>query len=60
MLITTEQQTYGDAHQPEDGKKEYIGILKAYENKQITIETDEGEKIIERKLASKIRTVFDF
>lgn len=43
-----------------DSKKEYIGILKAYENKQIILDTDEGEKKIDRKLASKIRTVFDF
>lgn len=43
-----------------DGKKEYVGILKAYENKEIILDTDEGEKKIERKAASKIRTVFDF
>ncbi len=43
-----------------DGKKEYIGILKAYENKNIVLETEEGEVTIERKLASKVRTVFDF
>ncbi|MBR5516257.1 MAG: ribosome maturation factor RimP [Clostridia bacterium] len=43
-----------------DSKKEYVGILKAYENKEIILETDEGEKKIERKAASKIRTVFDF
>ncbi|MBE6574442.1 MAG: ribosome maturation factor RimP [Ruminococcaceae bacterium] len=43
-----------------DGKKEYIGILKSYENKTIVLDTDEGEKSIERKLASKVRTVFDF
>ena len=43
-----------------DGKKEFIGILKSYEDKQIILDTDEGEKSIDRKLASKIRTVFDF
>lgn len=43
-----------------DGQKEYIGILRSYENKQITIESPEGEKVIDRKLASKVRTVFDF
>lgn len=43
-----------------EGKKAYTGILKAYENKQITLETDEGVKVIDRKLASKVRTVFDF
>ena len=43
-----------------DGKKEYTGVLKAYEDKQIILDTDEGEKSIDRKLASKVRTVFDF
>ncbi len=43
-----------------DGKKEYTGILKSYEDKQIILDTEEGEKTIERKLASKVRTVFDF
>lgn len=43
-----------------EGKKEYTGILKAYENKQIVLETETGEITIERKLASKVRTFFDF
>ncbi|MBQ4561588.1 MAG: ribosome maturation factor RimP [Clostridia bacterium] len=43
-----------------EGKKEYTGILKAYENKQIVLETEEGQVTIDRKLASKVRTVFDF
>ena len=43
-----------------DGKKEYTGILKAYENKQIVLDTEEGQVTIERKLASKVRTVYDF
>ncbi len=43
-----------------DGKKAYTGILKAYENKQIILETDDGEKCIDRKAASKVRTVFHF
>ena len=44
-----------------DSQKSYVGILKSYKDKQITIETDDHtEKVIDRKLASKIRTVFDF
>ncbi len=43
-----------------EGKKEYTGRLCAYENKQIVLDTEEGEVTIDRKLASKVRTVFDF
>lgn len=43
-----------------DGRKEYTGVLKEYENKQIVLDTEEGEVRIDRKLASKVRTYFDF
>ncbi len=44
-----------------DGAKTYEGILKAYEEQTIVLALDSGEeKRIARKLASKIRTVFEF
>lgn len=44
-----------------DGQKSYIGILSDYKDKKLTLELEDGtQKIIERKLASKIKTVYDF
>ena len=43
-----------------DGKKVHTGILRDYRDKQIVLECEDGERTIERKAASKIKTVFDF
>lgn len=42
------------------GKKVFTGILKAYEDGNITIEADGAECIIPHTAVSKARTVFDF
>ncbi len=44
----------------ENGKKEYIGTLKEFNQKEITIETDEQEIKIERKNISQIKTVYNW
>ena len=44
----------------ENGNKEYIGILKKYDDLDIFIELNEEEIKIERKNISQIKTVFDW
>ncbi len=43
-----------------DKKKEFIGILTAFDDESVTIETDEGERILPRKALSKLNLTFDF
>ena len=44
-----------------DGSKDTSGILKAFDDKTITIETDnETEQVLERKNISLVRLAFDF
>lgn len=43
-----------------DGKKEMTGILKEYNNKEITIEINEEDKKIELKDIALVRTVFNW
>ena len=44
----------------EDGKKEFEGILKAYDKNTITVETDEGEKTWERSALALVRPYVEF
>jgi len=46
--------------QPEDGEKEFNGILKAYDAKTVTIEEQGQERVIERSHIALIRLAFDF
>ena len=42
-------------------EKEFYGILKAYDDKTVTIETEDGEKLMfEKKEIALIRLAFDF
>lgn len=43
-----------------NGKKEYTGVLTGYKDKVITVETEDGTVDIDRKAASKIKTVYNF
>ena len=44
-----------------EGKKEFYGILKAYDDNSVTIETDEGQEMTFRKSdLALIRLAFDF
>lgn len=45
---------------PLDGKKEFSGILKGYNDGIITIETDEKEIQIEKQKAASVRLAFKF
>ena len=45
---------------PIDGKKEINGILKAYNNGTITIETNEKEITIEKGKAASVKLAFKF
>ena len=46
---------------PVDRKKEWTGILKAYDDHTVTIETEDGEeKVFERAGLALIRLAFDF
>lgn len=44
----------------ENGRKEYIGKLKKFDNSKIIIEQNENEIQIERKNISQIKTVYDW
>ena len=44
----------------ENGKKEYIGNLKEFDNLNIVIEQDENQIKIERKNISQIKTVYNW
>lgn len=44
----------------ENGKKEYLGKLKEFDELKITIEQDENEIQIERKNISQIKTVYNW
>ena len=44
----------------ENGKKEYIGKLKEYDDFKIIVEQDENEIQIERKNISQIKTVYNW
>lgn len=44
----------------ENGKKEYFGTLKEFNQNEITIETEEQEIKIERKNISQIKTVYNW
>ena len=44
----------------ENGKKEYLGKLKAFDDLKIVIEQDESEIQIERKNISQIKTVYNW
>lgn len=44
----------------ENNKKEYIGILKQYDEKEITIEENQKEIKIERKNISQIKTIYNW
>ena len=47
-------------YKPVDKQKEFIGILKAYDEKTVTIEDEQGERVFERDQIAKIRLTFDF
>lgn len=44
----------------ENGKKEYVGKLKEFDDLKIIIEQDEKEKQVERKNISQIKTVYNW
>lgn len=44
----------------DNNKKEYIGILKSFDDKSIHIELQEGEFLIDRKNIAHIKTVFNW
>ena len=44
----------------ENGKKEYLGNLKEFDDFKIVIEQDENEIQIERKNISQIKTVYNW
>lgn len=51
-----EVKTYG----PIDKRKEFVGILKAYDNDTVTIEEQEGERVFARRDIAVIRLTIDF
>ncbi len=49
------------AYKPlEDNKKEFVGVLKAYDKESITIEEPTGERTLARKDIAVIRLTLDF
>lgn len=47
-------------YQPKDKQKEFAGILKAFDENSVTIETQEEEKVFARSEVALIRLAFDF
>ena len=47
-------------YKPKDKQKEFAGILKAFDENSVTIETQEEEKVFARSEISLIRLAFDF
>ena len=45
---------------PADGKKEFGGRLFAFDSASVTLETDEGQTVIEREKIAKISLTIDF
>lgn len=47
-------------YKPIDGQKEFVGILKNYENKVVTIEAESGEMTFEMDALANVRLTIDF
>lgn len=47
-------------YKPQDGSKEFVGILERYDQDKITITMQEGERSFERKDIALIRLTIDF
>ena len=47
-------------YKPKDKQKEFAGILKAFDENSVTIETQEKEKVFARSEIALIRLAFDF
>ena len=47
-------------YKPVDGEKEFVGILKAYDNKEVTIETDKGDLTFTKDMIANARLTIDF
>ncbi len=47
-------------YKPKDKQKEFAGILKAFDENSVTIETQEEEKVFARSEIALIRLTFDF
>ncbi|WP_281821351.1 ribosome maturation factor RimP [Eisenbergiella massiliensis] len=47
-------------YKPKDKQKEFAGILKAFDENSVTIETQEEEKVFARSEIALIRLAFDF
>ena len=47
-------------YKPKDKQKEFAGILKAFDENSVTIETQEEEKVFARSEIDLIRLAFDF
>ena len=47
-------------YKPKDKQKEFAGILKAFDENSVTIETQEEEKVFARSVIALIRLAFDF
>ena len=45
---------------PRDGVKAFTGVLAAFEDGKITIETSSGAVVFERRDVAKLQTLFDF
>lgn len=47
-------------YEAEDGTKEYAGQLKAFDNDTITVLTEQGEKVFDRKKTATVKLALDF
>ncbi len=47
-------------YRPVDGSKEYSGVLLKYEDGNVTIRTEEGERVFEKADIALVKLAFDF
>ncbi len=47
-------------YRPVDGRKEFTGVLQGYENGNVTILTEEGERVFEKTEVALVKLAFDF
>jgi len=47
-------------YRPVDGRKEFTGVLQGYEDGNVTILTEEGERVFEKTEVALVKLAFDF
>lgn len=60
FLKSMGQEVELKTYKPVDGSKEFSGVLKAYQDGDVTILTEDGEKLFSKADIALVRLAFDF